>query len=81
MHNDGITRTKLELASPHSLGRVLDERFGKVTLHATDHVVTVGLGTLADNAKGVVLHDGGAADPAKKTLLHSALEAEDGDLW
>lgn len=39
-----------------------------------------GLAALADGAECVVLHDRGAADPAQKTLLHAALELEDGDL-
>lgn len=38
-----------------------------------------GFPALADDAEGVVLHHGRAADPAEETLLHPALEFEDGN--
>jgi hypothetical protein len=34
---------------------------------------------LADDSKGVVLHDRGAADSAQETLLHAAVETENGN--
>jgi hypothetical protein len=34
---------------------------------------------LADDSKGVVLHDRGAADSAEKTLLHPAVETKNSD--
>lgn len=76
----GAKHTELELPSPHSLGGVADETLGEVALHTANHVVASGLASLANDAKGVVLHDRGAADPAQKALLHATLELEDGDL-
>lgn len=38
------------------------------------------VGALADNTKGVVFHDRGAADAAQQALAHAAVEADDGDL-
>jgi len=38
-----------------------------------------GIPALADGPKSVVFHDGGTADSAEKTLLHAALESENGD--
>jgi hypothetical protein len=32
---------------------------------------------LADETKGVVLHNGGAANAAQEALLHATVEAED----
>lgn len=69
--------TELEFASPNGLRRVHDKTLGKVTLHTADKVVAVGLHALADDAKGMVLHERGPADPCKQTLLHSSLEFED----
>ena len=72
-------RTKLELSGPHRLWGVGHEVLGEVTLHAADHVVTPGFPALADDAKSVVFHDRGSADPPEKPLLHPTLELEDGD--
>jgi hypothetical protein len=71
--------TEFEFASPHGLGRVRNEVFGEVALDAADHVVVCGLATCAYDAECVIFHDGGAADAAEETLLHTALEAEDSD--
>jgi hypothetical protein len=71
--------TELEFSGPYCLGWVGDEVFGKVALDTADHVVVGGLATCADDAKGVVLHDGCATDAAQEPLLHTALEAKDSD--
>ena len=68
--------TELELTCPDGLGRVGDEILGEVALHTANHIVMCRLATLADDAEGVVLHDGCAADAAQKTLLHAAFEAK-----
>jgi hypothetical protein len=73
--------TEFELASPHGFGRVHNEVLGEVALDAADHVVVWGLATCAYDAECVVFHDRSAADAAEETLLHAALEAEDGDFW
>jgi hypothetical protein len=78
---EGDVCTELELTGPYCLGWVGDEVLGEVALDTADHVVVRCLAALADDAEGVVLHDGGAADAAEKTLLHAALEAEDCDFW
>lgn len=72
--------TKLQLPSPNRLGRVGDKGLRKVALDTTDHVVMLCLSTLANDTKGMVFHDRGAADAAQQTLLHPALELEDCDL-
>lgn len=69
--------TELKLARPDCLGRVGDEPSCEVALHAANHVVVWGVAALADDAEGVVFHYGCAADAAKETLLHAALEADD----
>jgi hypothetical protein len=38
------------------------------------------LATLADDTKGVVLHDGSPADSAQEALLHAPVESQDGNL-
>lgn len=66
---------------------------GEVTLNTSNHVVIFRMGAfserdryylslyeencLRNDTKGVVFHDRRAADAAKETLLHSALEADD----
>jgi len=37
------------------------------------------LSALTDDPKGVVLHDRGATDSAQETMLHPAIETEDGN--
>jgi hypothetical protein len=39
-----------------------------------------GFSALADDAKGVILHDRGATNAAQETLLHATVELEDGYL-
>jgi hypothetical protein len=76
----GSRLTKLELTGPERLGGILDQATGEVALHTANHVVNAGLAAFADQAEGVILHDGGPADAAEQTLLHAALELDDGDL-
>lgn len=71
--------TELQLSGPHSLGWVDDKTLRKITLNTTDHVMVLSFPALADNSKGVVLHDRGTTDSAQETLLHPAVETENGD--
>jgi hypothetical protein len=71
--------TELQLSSPDSLGRVVNEGLGEVPLYTTDHVVTIRLPSFADDTKCVILHDRRATDSSEETLLHSALELQDCD--
>jgi hypothetical protein len=73
-------RTELQLPCPHRLRRVRHQLLGEVPLHTADHVVVRRVLALADDAEGVVLEHGRAADAAEQALLHAAVEAEDGDL-
>jgi hypothetical protein len=73
-------RTKFEFARPYGLGWVGDKVLGEVALDATDHVVVCGFAAGAYDAESVVLHDGCAADATQETLLHAALELDDGHL-
>ena len=54
--------TKLKLSRPNSLRRVGDEVLCEVSLNTADHVMVGGIAFLTDDTKGVVLHDGCAAD-------------------
>jgi hypothetical protein len=58
-------RTEFQLAGPHCFRGVQNEVLGEVALHAADHVVGAGLAALADDAEGVVFHDGCAAYTAE----------------
>lgn len=51
----------------------------KVTLNTTDHIMMPGFPAFANNSKGMVLHDRGATDSSEKTLLHPAVETENGN--
>lgn len=55
-------------------GHVLDQASGPVTLHTGDDIVTSAIDAFRDDTEAVVLHGGGAADTAKKTLLYPPLE-------
>lgn len=70
--------TELQLPGPNSLWWIDNKRLCEITLNTADHIMIRGFPALADNSKGVVLHDRGAADPAQEALLHPALETEDG---
>lgn len=72
--------TKLQLPCPNGLRRVGSEALCEVALNTADHVMAPRLSAYTDDPERVVLQDRGAADPAEKALLHTALEFEDGDL-
>lgn len=73
--------TKFEFSRPHRLRWVVDKGLGKVALNAAYHVMVRRLPALAYDSKGVVFHDGCAADSPEKALLHAAVEFENGNLW
>ena len=72
--------TKLELPSPHRLGRIVNHLLCKVSLHSADHVVSVRTDPLANDAKSMILHNRGTADSPQQTLLHAPSELQDRNL-
>lgn len=63
-HNYDGRHTELELTCPYCFGWVGHEVLGEVTLHAADHVVVRRFAAWADDAEGMVFHDGCATDAA-----------------
>lgn len=76
----GLERTELEFSGPQRLRRIGNQIPSEVALDAANHVVAAGFSALADDAKGVVLHNGRAADAAQQALLHPALKLDNGHL-
>lgn len=59
-----MAHTEFQFPCPDGFRRVGNEVSGEVSLDATDHVVVCGFTAFTDDAEGVVLHDGRAADAA-----------------
>jgi len=54
--------TELELSCPYGLWWIGDKVLGEVSLNTTNHVMMGSIASLADDAEGVVLHDGRTTD-------------------
>lgn len=57
--------TKLQLPCPHRFWRIDNKSLSEVTLNAADHIMIWRFPALANDSKGVVLHDRGATDSAQ----------------
>jgi hypothetical protein len=63
------------------MGRhVVDQPHREITLNTTNHIVVLGIYVLTDEAESVIFLDCRSGDTTEETLLHTALEAKDGDL-
>lgn len=73
--------SELHLSSPYEFGWVFDKALREVTLDTADHIMIRSVPAFANDSESMVLHDRGTTDSTQETLLHTASETENGDLW
>lgn len=71
----------LELTGPKCSRRIVHQASSEVALYTTDHVVVLRMDAFRDDTESMIFHDAGSTDTTEKSLLHSTLEADNGDFW